>query len=136
MSAGEMKVARPVAISVAETGIRHGSVQRRQSQHAFAAIASSIALLLPFAGAQAHHTFAAFDTTVDRVVRGVVEEMQYTNPHSWLFIKARSGQEYVFQCEGVANLIRQEWMKDTLKPNDAVEVVFYAFRDQAKRAAY
>lgn len=96
-------------------------------------LALAFAALVAPACAAAHHSFAAFDTSTDKIVKGVVEQVQYANPHAWLFLKAQSGDAYLFACDGVANLVRQNWLKDSVKPDDAVEIAYHPFIDKAKK---
>jgi len=45
-------------------------------------------VLLAFGGEVvcAHHSFASFDMTKTVRISGTVSEVQYTNPHVWLFV--------------------------------------------------
>ena len=50
-------------------------------------IAVGAALLLAFAGdVAAHHSATMFEPTKTITVEGVVKELQWTNPHSWLIV--------------------------------------------------
>ena len=67
----------------------------------------------------AHHSLVGeFDTSVSFEIRGAITEVEWTNPHIWLYLDVtnESGQVEKWQCEmGSPNqLIRQGWAKDDL----------------------
>jgi len=90
-------------------------------------------LLLAFAGpALAHHSFAMFDATKSASQKGVVKEVQWTNPHVWLHLAVQeNGKEVVYSYEGaaIAVLKRVGWMKDSVKAGDVVTVVGHPYKD-------
>ena len=46
-----------------------------------------IASLLTATVASAHHSFAMFDRSVEKVVTGTVVRWAFNNPHSWLYVR-------------------------------------------------
>jgi hypothetical protein len=77
--------------------------------------------------ARAHHAFAAeFDATKPVKVQGVIARLEWTNPHSWIFVdvKGPNGQIQHWAFEGgvPGALIRRGFTKDYLKPGTAVVV--------------
>ena len=67
----------------------------------------------------AHHSLVGeFDTSVSFEVRGAITEVEWTNPHIWLYLDVTdaSGKVEKWQCEmGSPNqLIRQGWSKEDL----------------------
>ncbi len=83
-----------------------------------AAIAIFSALSLS-ATAWAHHSLVGeFDTSVNIEVRGAITEVEWTNPHIWLYldVTAADGTIEKWECEmGSPNqLIRQGWKKEDL----------------------
>ena len=55
-----------------------------------AALAAAIAASLPLA--HAHHAFSAeFDIAQPVELKGVVTKLQWTNPHSWLYVDVTDG---------------------------------------------
>ena len=46
----------------------------------------AIVVLLAGVSASAHHSFAAFDRTKTQTWEGIITEVQWKNPHSWLFV--------------------------------------------------
>ena len=76
--------------------------------------------------APAHHSFAMFDQTKTITQKGVVKEVQWTNPHVWLHLQVQvDGKEVVYSYEGaaVAVLKRVGWLRDSVKPGDVLTVV-------------
>ena len=61
-----------------------------------------IVLLLTASFASAHHSFAMFDKTVEKVATGKVVRWAFNNPHSWLYInvKNKDGSETLWSFEG------------------------------------
>lgn len=90
-------------------------------------------ILLSRAGtALAHHSFASFDTTKNESQQGVVQKMQWTNPHVWLYLTVeKDGKQVVFGYEGaaIAVLKRVGWYSDRVKPGDVVTVHGHPYRD-------
>jgi len=58
----------------------------------------------------AHHSGAMFDETRTVTFEGVIREMQWTNPHSWLLVDVRGDDGTVttwgFEAEGPSTLRR------------------------------
>ena len=83
--------------------------------------------------ALAHHSFAAFDTTRQVTLTGVVKEFQWTNPHCWLHLTVTNGdgQAEEWQLEALSpNVLgRLGWKKNSVKPGDKVTVLVNPTRD-------
>lgn len=82
--------------------------------------------------ALAHHSFAMFDATKSVEQKGVVKEVQWTNPHVWLHLSVQQqGKEVVYDYEGaaIAVLKRVGWTKDSVKAGDVVTVVGHPYKD-------
>ena len=80
----------------------------------------------------AHHSASMFDDT--RVVekKGIVKELQWTNPHVWLqVIVEEKGTKTEWSLEGGSpnTLSRQGWRATTFKAGDAVTVRFNPMKD-------
>lgn len=87
------------------------------------------ALLLVTAPALAlgHHSITAeFDTSQEISFAGTVTDVEWTNPHIWVYFDVASSQGEVekWQCEmGAPNrLIRQGWRKEDLPIGTLVQV--------------
>jgi hypothetical protein len=82
----------------------------------------------------AHHAFAAeFDAEKQVTMTGTVAEMQWTNPHAWLWVnvKNQAGEEERWGFEfGPPNaLFRRGWTKSTVPAGMKVTVVAFLAKD-------
>src|SRR5262250_3866660 len=91
-----------------------------------------IALLLTAAVASAHHSFAMFDKSVEKVVTGTVVRWAFNNPHSWLYLNVKNadGTETLWSFEGSAptGLIQRGITGDTFKPGANVTFMYCPLR--------
>jgi len=96
---------------------------------------ATIAAMLGVAAslAFAHHSFAMFDQTKQVTVMGKVTEVQWTNPHVWVFLdgapaggkKARWGVEFTSKV----HMVRRNFDPDMVKVGDNVEFTVNPYRD-------
>jgi hypothetical protein len=83
--------------------------------------------------ALAHHSFAMFDQSKQVTVIGKVTEVQWTNPHVWIFLdgapaggkKERWGVEFTSKV----HLTRRNYDPDMVKVGDNVEFTVNPYRD-------
>ena len=72
----------------------------------------------------AHHSTAEFDYSKEMTIKGVVKEIQWTNPHSYIqvLVDGPSGETVQWSVEigSPALNINLGWRKDSVKPGDAV----------------
>jgi hypothetical protein len=90
--------------------------------------------------ALAHHSFAAeFDASRPIKLTGVVKRMDFSNPHSWLYleVKTDSGDVQEWAVEGAAPnaLLRRGWNRNSLPAGTVVNVQGFQARDRSFRAA-
>ena len=86
-----------------------------------------ITLLLLSAAARAHHSYAAeFDRNSPQTIEGEVVEIWFRSPHVRYYLKVtdEDGNEVVWDTRGLTpvKLVRQGWMKDTIKVGDKIRI--------------
>lgn len=91
-------------------------------------------LLGASAPACAHHSFAAqFDSDQPVELQGTVVEVEWINPHAWIYItvEGEDGTPAQWAMElGSPNLLmRNGWRSDSLKPGDEVVITGHRARD-------
>ena len=89
------------------------------------------------APAFAHHSHAMFDERTTTQVTGVVKEIEWVNPHSWLHLVAmdETGKVPVtwsFEMGALVRMAREGWTKDTVKVGDKVELSFHPLKDGSR----
>lgn len=87
-----------------------------------------LALIASTAGpASAHHSFAQFDRSKEVTMSGVVREVQWNNPHTWIQVSVTDEKgrktEWGFECGSPNMMSRTGWKRTTLKQGDRVTVV-------------
>lgn len=94
--------------------------------------------LLPAGAALAHHSYAAFDMSKSLLVNGTVSEVQYKNPHTWLFVDAHDGagkmETWAIEAGGPNILMRQGWRANTVKVGDKVSALIHPGRGMTQKA--
>jgi len=104
-------------------------------------VALFIALAAPFASADAHHSFAMFDETKARTLKGTVKEFRWVNPHVSLFVLAeatggRPTELWAVELTSPGNLTRLGWGRKSLKPGDKILVEINPLRDGQKGGGF
>jgi len=87
-----------------------------------------IVLLLSGSLLNAHHSFAMFDKSVEKVATGKVVRWTFNNPHAWLYInvKNKDGSETLwgFEASSPTQLLQRGINGFTAEPRDE----YYALR--------
>lgn len=82
--------------------------------------------------AMAHHSFSMFDRDKTLTLNGVVKELEWTNPHAWLYVVVAddSGKaiEYPLEMQSTGQAMKNGWRADSIKPGDRVSVVMHPLR--------
>jgi hypothetical protein len=90
--------------------------------------------------ALAHHSFAGeFDINRPISVDGVVKRMEFTNPHSWLYVDVTTDagevQEWAFEGGAGVALVRRGYNRNSIQPGTKVHIEGYQARDGSFKAS-
>ena len=92
-----------------------------------------IASLLTSAVAIAHHSFAMFDRTVEKVITGTVVRWQFNSPHSWLYLNVKSpdGSDTLWSFEGSAppSLLQRGVTGSSFEPGSTITISYCPMKD-------
>jgi hypothetical protein len=99
----------------------------------------AVACLPAAAPVAAHHAFAAeFDINRPVKLSGTVTRIEWTNPHAWLFIEAKTAngsvQNWAIELVGINDLLRLGWGRDKVKTGDAIDVDGFGARNGTNTA--
>ena len=88
--------------------------------------------------ALAHHSYAMFDLSRREVISGSVRNLEWTNPHVWLWITVADDKGnpaiYAFEGTSPAEMNRRSgWTKGSVAFGDRVTVSYLPFKDGAKK---
>ena len=84
--------------------------------------------------AWSHHAAApVFDMNAEKTVMGAVKQVDWTNPHIWIWLDVQnaSGQVETWGFEGMSPnfLARRGWTRTTLLPGMRITVTFRPLKD-------
>jgi hypothetical protein len=90
-------------------------------------------------GAFAHHSFAAeFDADKPIKLTGTVTKVEWTNPHTWIFMDVKnqdgSVSNWGFEMPGPAQLLRQGLTRNSMKIGDVLTIDARRARDDSTNA--
>ena len=92
------------------------------------------AVVLAVAGtADAHHSAAIYDRANPVVLRGVIREMQWTNPHGWIEVlgttEGSKPTAWTIEMEGPNVMQREGWSRNSIAAGDKVTVKMMPLKD-------
>jgi hypothetical protein len=100
---------------------------------ALRALLVALVALLPTSAAIAHHSFAMFDRTVEKVITGTVVRWQFNSPHSWLYLNVKSpdGGETLWSFEGSAppSLLPRGVTGSSFEPGSTITISYCPMKD-------
>jgi Family of unknown function (DUF6152) len=90
-------------------------------------------LILASPSVYAHHSFAMFDASKSVTVNGTVKQVDYANPHVWVYLVVMNGkgQMETWGMEGgnLGGLYRMGWTKDSVKVGDKISMEVHPLKD-------
>ena len=83
----------------------------------------------------AHHSHGNYDMTAYTILKGVVKEVHWINPHTWISIEVKDdkGEPTMWALEGasVIQVERRGWTKDMIKVGSTIGVRCHQLRDNS-----
>ena len=101
----------------------------------FLAIVLSAMWILAARTVSAHHSYSMFDKSKQVSFDGEISSVEWTNPHTWIFIKVLDPSggppvQWAFETPaGDSAFLRQGWKKDSFAIGARVHVVGNPLRD-------
>jgi hypothetical protein len=122
------ETARPVGPTPKNGGI----VNNYRCAAAVAIIATALTWMRP-TPVSAHHSYSAFEMQKTITITGTVKKMDWTNPHTWLWVDVpnEKGTVDTWAIEGMSPnfLARRGWTKNTLKYGDKITIEVHPLKD-------
>jgi DNA/RNA endonuclease YhcR with UshA esterase domain len=89
-----------------------------------AALAACLTLWLTAAPALAHHSVAPYDMINPVTVKGLVERLEWTSPHVYLYINVKDEkgnvEEWTIEIDSPNFLKQKGWTSTTVMPGDTI----------------
>ncbi|AKH43259.1 hypothetical protein FHS61_001039 [Altererythrobacter atlanticus] len=102
-------------------------VRKTRLALAAAALAGLAAVATP---GSAHHSTAMFEWGTSTAMKNVtVERWEWTNPHTFIYVRDADGKRWAFEGMSPNHLSRAGWSKRSLKPGDKIDLTYYKLRD-------
>jgi hypothetical protein len=88
--------------------------------------------VLSASAAMAHHSFAMFDRSIEKVATGTVVRWQFNSPHSWLYMNVKGADgEKLWSFEGSAppSLLQRGITGTTFQPGETLTISYCPLKD-------
>lgn len=103
------------------------TISRRKVWGAAVAAGAMLALSAP---ALAHHSTAMFEWGKEMPMTNLtVEKWDWTNPHTYLYVRDATGQRWAFEGMSPNHLVRFGWSKNSVEAGDKINITYYPLRD-------
>ena len=83
----------------------------------------------------AHHSHGNYKMTEYTTLKGVVKEVHWINPHTWIYLEVKDdkGESTMWALEGasVIQVERRGWTKDMIKVGSTIAVRCHQLRDDS-----
>ena len=91
------------------------------------ALAGVAAMTVP---GSAHHSTAMFEWGSAVELKGMtVEKWEWTNPHTFLYVRDKDGNRWAFEGMSPNHLVRYGWSRRSVAPGDKIDLTYYPLRD-------
>ena len=94
---------------------------------------AGLALIAAAAPASAHHSAAIYDRAHPILLKGVIREMLWSNPHGWIEVIASpeggKPMPWTIEMEGPNVMQREGWSRHSLLPGDRVSALVMPLKD-------
>jgi hypothetical protein len=106
---------------------------RPSLRRALSGLFAGAAALALAGAAAAHHSAALYDRAKPIVLKGVVKDLQWMNPHSWIEVLAAPDggktTEWTVEMEGPSVMQREGWSRGSLMPGEKVVMRVMPLKD-------
>ncbi|MGP0076721.1 MAG: DUF6152 family protein [Bryobacteraceae bacterium] len=96
----------------------------------------SFAVLLVTLPASAHHSLAMYDMIRPLTLKGVVERVEWANPHVHLYLSVKDGkgqpEEWTIEMDRPDFLTHNGWTSATIQPGDVITCTGGAAKNGAR----
>jgi len=93
---------------------------------------AGIVMMIASYPVSAHHSFAIFDQTRAVTIKAVVNKIEWTNPHAYIFFDVVDEQgrraTLAIECGSISLLSRKGWKVNSLRVGDSVSVIYHPLR--------
>ena len=108
-------------------------VSRRASARTSIVAAAALAGALLAAPLAAHHSTAMFEWGTEKPMTNLtVEKWEWTNPHTFLYVRDAQGKRWAFEGMSPNHLVRYGWGRKSVAPGDKIDITYYPLKDKRR----